>query len=186
MADVKPSVLLISGLLALVASGCAYGEVKQVLRAQFASELNCSEVHMRRRDTWYAYDGPEQYKISGCGVMRTYTCPDTKGLVSYGSAPCTFVNGYADAPKGPKSDEPSPVDESAPSNDSAPSPSSDDSSSSSSSSSSDSSAGSPSGGLLKLQVLTISGSTSPPSFCWSRNEVIQAPLRLPGRAKKSP
>jgi hypothetical protein len=158
MADVKPSALLIAGLLTLVASGCAYGEVRQVLRAQFASELNCPEVSMRRRDTWYAYEGPEQYKISGCGVMRTYTCPDTKGLVSYGSTPCTFVNGDADAPQGPKA-EPNPVDESAP-QDAEPTPSSDDSSSESSSSSSDSSASSSSSSSDGLDGTDISSESS--------------------------
>ncbi len=39
------------------------------------------------------------------------------------------------------------------------------------------------GALAKLQTLTISGRTSPASFSWSRSDVIQAPLRLDGRAK---
>jgi hypothetical protein len=45
------------------------------------------------------------------------------------------------------------------------------------------SVGSPSGALEKLHTLTISGRISPESFSWSRSEVIQAPLRLEGRAK---
>ena len=102
--------------------------------------------------------GPRAVQISGCGVMRTYTCPDTKGLVSYGSAPCTFVNGDADAQQGPKA-EPSPVDESAPP-DAEPTPSSDDSSSESSSSSSDSSASSSSSSDDGLDGSDISSESS--------------------------
>ena len=39
------------------------------------------------------------------------------------------------------------------------------------------------GRLGEVQTLTISGRISPASFSWSRNEVIQAPLRFEGRAK---
>ncbi len=84
---------------ALLLFGCAYGEVRQVVRAQFASELNCPEVQMKKRDVWYSYDSPDQYKVSGCGVMRTYTCPKTEGLVSYDKPVCTWVAGDADAPQ---------------------------------------------------------------------------------------
>jgi hypothetical protein len=83
--------------------GCAYGEVRQVVRAQFAAELNCPEVLIQKRDVWYMYDSPDQYKVSGCGVMRTYTCPaDEDGLVSYDEPACTWVAGDADAPAAPK------------------------------------------------------------------------------------
>jgi hypothetical protein len=84
---------------ALAATGCAYGEVRQVVRAQFASELNCPEVTITKRDAWYAYDGPHQWKVSGCGVMRTYTCPKIDGRVSYDEPACTWVEGDADAPQ---------------------------------------------------------------------------------------
>jgi hypothetical protein len=80
--------------------GCAYGEVRQVVRAQFASELNCPEVFIIKRDAWYQYDNPNQFKVTGCGVMRTYTCPkEDSGRVSYDEPACTWVEGDADAPK---------------------------------------------------------------------------------------
>ncbi len=81
------------------AAGCAYGEVRQVIRAQFASELNCPEVTLKRRALWYVSDEPDQYMVTGCGVVRTYSCPNVSGLVSYDKPPCTYVNGNADAPK---------------------------------------------------------------------------------------
>jgi len=90
---------LVLALACVAVSGCAYGEVRQVIRAQFASELSCPEVTLRRRDIWYSYDGPDQYKVEGCGVMRTYTCPASNGLVSYDEPACTWVEGDADAPK---------------------------------------------------------------------------------------
>jgi hypothetical protein len=81
-----------------VAVGCAYGEVRQVIRAQFASELNCSDVLIKRRDSWYAYEGPDQYKVMGCGEVRTYTCAPHQGLTSYDKPACPWVKGDADAP----------------------------------------------------------------------------------------
>jgi hypothetical protein len=93
---------VVLSVVGLWGAGCAYGEVRQVLRAQFASEMHCGEVQIRRRDAWYAYDGPDQYKVVGCGEVRTYTCPDTKGLVSYDKPPCTYVKGDADAPTAEK------------------------------------------------------------------------------------
>ena len=89
--------IVVLGWSLLAGAGCAYGEVRQVIRAQFASETHCSEVQLKRRDTWYAYDGPDQYKVIGCGQVRTYTCP-ASGLVSYDKPACTWVNGDADAP----------------------------------------------------------------------------------------
>ncbi len=83
----------------LSAAGCAYGEVRQVIRAQFASELNCPEVTLKHRALWYVSDSPDQYLVTGCGVVRTYSCPNVSGLVSYDTPPCTYVNGNADAPK---------------------------------------------------------------------------------------
>lgn len=101
--------------LALATSGCAYGSVRQVLRAQFASEVGCSEVTIKKRDFWYVSDNPHQYKISGCGVMRTYTCTqdDAEGLISYDEPACKWEEGDADAPK-PKTSAPAdPMDEGA-------------------------------------------------------------------------
>jgi hypothetical protein len=93
---------IVLGVLALgcvAVSGCAYGEVRQVIRAQFASELNCPEVSLGRRDMWYAYDGLDQYKVAGCGVTRTYTCPANNGPVSFDKPACTWVAGDADTPE---------------------------------------------------------------------------------------
>ena len=92
------SFVLLGCTLGSLFAGCAYGEVRQVIRAQFASELNCREVELRRRDSWYAFEGPDQYKVIGCGETRTYTCPKNEGLVSYGKPACTWVKGDADAP----------------------------------------------------------------------------------------
>jgi hypothetical protein len=89
--------VLVLGSASLV--GCAHGEVRQVIRAQFASELSCPEVTLKKRDTWYAYEGPDQYKVIGCGVVRTYTCPAGDGMASYDEPACTWVNGDADAPQ---------------------------------------------------------------------------------------
>jgi hypothetical protein len=87
--------------LATLVSGCAYGNVRQVLRAQFASDLDCADVTIKKRDFWYVSDNPHQYKISGCGVMRTYTCTqdDAEGLISYDEPACKWEEGDADAPK---------------------------------------------------------------------------------------
>lgn len=99
--------------LAASSSGCAYGGVRQVIRAQFASDTGCSTVTLKKRDFWYISDNPHQYKVSGCGVMRTYTCTqeDADGLVSYDEPACKWEEGDADAPK-PKSHEPAnPMDD---------------------------------------------------------------------------
>jgi len=99
----------IAGLALATLSGCAYGNVRQVLRAQFASEVGCSDVTLKKRDFWYISDNPHQYKISGCGVMRTYTCTkeDAEGLVSYDEPPCKWEEGDSDAPK-PKTSQAMP------------------------------------------------------------------------------
>jgi hypothetical protein len=109
------SVAVLGLLSASFAGGCAYGEVRQVVRAQFATELDCPEVQIKRRDAWYGYDTGNQFKVSGCGVMRTYTCNDPDGRVSYDEPACTWVEGDADAPQmakpmpdDPAMDEPLP------------------------------------------------------------------------------
>lgn len=104
---------LVGLALAAAGSGCAYGNVRQVLRAQFASDVDCADVTIKKRDFWYVSDNPHQYKISGCGVMRTYTCTqeDADGLVSYDEPACKWEEGDADAPK-PKMQAPAdPMDE---------------------------------------------------------------------------
>ena len=77
-----------------------YGEVRQVIRAQFAAELDCRDVQVRKRDVWYSFDSPYQYKVKGCGVLRTYSCPAGQpSTVSYDEPACTWVDGDADAPE---------------------------------------------------------------------------------------
>ena len=86
--------------LCCLAIGCAYGNIRQVLRTQFAAELDCSEVQIKQRELWFIADGPPQFKLIGCGVTRTYTCPNSDGLVAYGDDKlCTWIEGDADAPK---------------------------------------------------------------------------------------
>lgn len=137
---VSPNRMMALVVLGVVAtSGCAYGEVRQVIRAQFASEFNCPEVQLRKRDSWYAQDNPNQFKVTGCGKVRTYTCDKEVGLVSYDSPACKFVEGDADAPGADKANQPNPATEEMPNDEAAPEPSNnDDDSSSDSSSSSDS------------------------------------------------
>jgi hypothetical protein len=106
---------LVGLALAATGSGCAYGSVRQVLRAQFASDVGCADVTIKKRDFWYVSDNPHQYKISGCGVMRTYTCTqeDADSLISYDEPACKWEEGDADAPK-PKTMAPAdPMDDEA-------------------------------------------------------------------------
>ncbi|HET8938874.1 MAG TPA: hypothetical protein VFN67_35755 [Polyangiales bacterium] len=81
------SAVLLSGLLV----GCAYGEMRQVLRAQVASEANCPEVRVTKVPTYAEGYTENQYKVLGCGIDRVYTCNDPGGLVKFGSADCKFV-----------------------------------------------------------------------------------------------
>ena len=127
---IKPGALLwvVGGAVASVAlSGCAYGELRQVLRAQVASELDCAEVQIEYKDLRYHEEdtSKERFKVTACGVERTYTCPQDPGLVSYDEKVCTFVDGDPDRPEvatmedsagGDAADEPmdEPVDEPAP------------------------------------------------------------------------
>src|SRR5262245_11896619 len=108
----RPLVLWLLGIGALAGAGCAYGDVRQVVRAQFASELDCPEVQLKRRDAWYGREG-HQFKVTGCGVVRTYTCEDVDSRVSYDEPACTWVNGDIDAPQlmKPPAEE-QPLDES--------------------------------------------------------------------------
>jgi hypothetical protein len=93
-------------------SGCAHSDMRTVLRAQFATELDCPEVQIQKRQLWYASKSPHQYKITGCGVVRTYTCPETDEFVSYDEPQCTWVDGDADAPTINEPEPSTPVDDS--------------------------------------------------------------------------
>ncbi len=93
------------GLVVTALTGCAYGEMRQVLRAQFASDVDCADVMVEKKGYAYMPDKSksERYKIVGCGVERTYTCPrdhaGSAGLVSYDEPACPWVLGDPDQPK---------------------------------------------------------------------------------------
>ncbi|MGD8859851.1 MAG: hypothetical protein PVI30_07555 [Myxococcales bacterium] len=104
--------MVVAALPLALLSGCAHSDMRTVLRAQFATELDCPEVQIQKRQLWYASKSPHQYKITGCGVVRTYTCPETDELVSYDEPQCTWVEGDADAPTINQPESDSAVDES--------------------------------------------------------------------------
>jgi hypothetical protein len=93
------SKLGLAASLALLFSGCAYGEMRQVLRAQVASEANCPELKVTAVPAYAEGYTENQYKVLGCGIDRVYTCNDPGGLVKYGDADCKYV--AAAAPKAP-------------------------------------------------------------------------------------
>lgn len=97
----------------LVLSACAYGELKQVLRAQVAAEASCPDVTVESASAYAPGFKPGQYHVKGCSVDRIYDCPADSGLVSYGSAPCTFKDAKAPAAAAP-APEPAPLEEPAP------------------------------------------------------------------------
>ena len=158
---VSPNRMMVVIVLGVVAaSGCAYGEVRQVIRAQFASEFDCPEVQLRKRDSWYAQDNPNQFKVTGCGKVRTYTCDQDVGLVSYDSPACKFVEGDADAPGADKADQSNPATESMPSDEAAPEPTNDDNSSPEPSPASDSTSESSDGLDSSADITSDSSSSS--------------------------
>ena len=89
------------GSLALLVTGCAYGELKQVLRAQVASETNCADVSVEQQSLSQPGHKPGQYRVKGCGVDRVYECPKDEGLVSYNSKVCSYVDAHAAKPPEP-------------------------------------------------------------------------------------
>lgn len=89
------SALLLGNLL----MGCAYGEMRQVLRAQVASEADCPELMVTKVPAYAEGYTENQYKVVGCGIDRVYTCNDSGGLVKFGSADCKFV--ATNVPKAP-------------------------------------------------------------------------------------
>jgi hypothetical protein len=98
----KLTLLLLSfGLLAVGLSGCAYGELRQVLRAQVASETNCGDVTVESSSVFAPGHKPNQFRVRGCGVDRTYDCPKSEGLVSYGAKVCTYVDSKSIKPPEP-------------------------------------------------------------------------------------
>lgn len=90
LASAATSALLLSVLL----PGCAYGEMRQVLRAEVASEVDCPEVVVTKVPAYAEGYKENQYKVTGCGVDRVYTCNDDSGgsaLVKFGDADCKYV-----------------------------------------------------------------------------------------------
>jgi hypothetical protein len=87
-------------------AGCAYGELKQVLRAQVASELHCSAVTIEDSPLYQPGYNAGQYLVKGCGIDRTYNCPTKEGLISYGAKPCTYLDSKAMKPP-----EPAPIED---------------------------------------------------------------------------
>lgn len=102
------------GLLALLsglaAGGCAYGELRQVLRTEVAAELDCPSITVEPRNSEAlrgARDGDDQWKVRGCGIVRTYTCAAAgDDMVSYDGSGCSYVDGDVDAPKLATDDSP--------------------------------------------------------------------------------
>ncbi|MEY4575943.1 MAG: hypothetical protein RL701_646 [Pseudomonadota bacterium] len=83
------TLLAVGGLL----SGCAYGQMTQVLRAQVASETDCSTLVVKPTTPYAANYQPNQYTVRGCNVDRVYTCKGEAGLVEYGDADCKVTAG---------------------------------------------------------------------------------------------
>jgi hypothetical protein len=95
------TLLVLGGGLMLALGGCAYGELKQVLRAQVASEISCADVTIENSSPYAPNYKPGQYRVKGCGVDRTYECPKETGLVSYNSKICSYVDSKSVKPPEP-------------------------------------------------------------------------------------
>lgn len=96
--------LLGFGPLVFTLGGCAYGELRQVLRAQVASETSCGDVVVENSSVFAPGHKPNQFRVRGCGIDRTYDCPKEEGFVSYGAKVCTYVDS-----KSIKLPEPAPA-----------------------------------------------------------------------------
>jgi hypothetical protein len=94
-------VLAFGPMLMLSLVGCAYGELKQVLRAQVAAETSCGDVTVENSSVYAPGHKPSQYRVKGCGVDRTYDCPNASGLISYGAKVCTYVDSKSIKPAEP-------------------------------------------------------------------------------------
>jgi hypothetical protein len=90
----------------VLSSGCAYGDLRQVLRAEVASEAKCGEVVVKKQSPFQPGYKENQYLVRGCDVDRIYTCKQ-EGLVRYGHADCTYAAG-ATAMKPPPVAAPTP------------------------------------------------------------------------------
>lgn len=97
--------------LTFVLAGCAYGELKQVLRAQVAAETNCGDVSVESTPLYTPGYAPGQYRVKGCGIDRTYLCPKQDGLVSYDDTPCKPVAAAAATPAAPAAESDPALDE---------------------------------------------------------------------------
>lgn len=100
--------------LVLCSAGCAYGELRQVLRAQVASESNCPEISVTKSPPFLPGYKEHQFVVKGCNIDRIYNCPD-EGMTTYGHANCTYVESAAaakpPAPPAPSMDEEAPADD---------------------------------------------------------------------------
>jgi hypothetical protein len=86
----KPGFAFACGLVVCL-GGCAYGEMRQVLRSQVASEADCPDLVVQKASPYAPGYQPNQYTVRGCGIERVYTCKDDGGLVKFGSADCTYT-----------------------------------------------------------------------------------------------
>lgn len=77
-------------LFATLCVGCAYGEMRYVLRSQVAKESGCADLTVEKQSPYAQGYTPNNYVIKGCGIERVYTCQDDGGLVKYGSAECSY------------------------------------------------------------------------------------------------
>jgi len=111
---------VVAGIVGLVCQmgGCAYGELDQVLRAEVATETKCTDVVVKPAAAFERGWKPNQYKVSGCGVDRVYTC-DRGGLVEYASAKdiCNMAPSQTASPNTSAGGDVSPGDLEAPSED---------------------------------------------------------------------
>jgi hypothetical protein len=69
----------------------------QVLRAQVASETDCTTLVVKPTTPYAPNYQPNQYTVRGCNVDRIYTCKGEPGLVEYGDPDCKFTAGAGGA-----------------------------------------------------------------------------------------
>lgn len=108
-------------LLALTAlsGGCAYGEMTQVIRAQVATETDCTNVVVRRATSFTpgVQPGTSIYLVTGCDKLeRFYTCKDDDGGLASYDTKCEFKQGAPSMPSGaaPSASPDAPPGEDAP------------------------------------------------------------------------
>jgi hypothetical protein len=101
-------------LFATLLSGCAYGEMRYVLRSQVAKESGCADLTVQKQSPYSQNYTPNNYVIRGCGIDRLYTCQDDGGLVKYGSAQCSYKAANVPPPAATPAPAPGPDDGLAP------------------------------------------------------------------------